>query len=594
MVMRLALLMLLMSLVLLGCRAKAELKTPKPQPPAQPTFRDTFSDTWTGVDALGRRLPGFAECGPPRKGRYVGIFYFIWHGDLGGPYDISKILAGNPAHPQWGPPHAFHWWSEPLFGYYQDQDPWVLRKHAQLLSDAGVDVVILDATNGFTYTETYLKLCQVWEALRREGRRTPQIAFITHSGPQRTVQKLWDEFYSKGLYRDLWFYWKGKPLLLAPVKGLAQQFYDFFTVRESWAWHRAGWFGDGKDKWCWLDDCPQKPGWHESPDKPEEVAVCVAQHPISNYGRSYHAGKEPPPDQLQPELGLSFQEQWDHALEVDPEFVFVTGWNEWIAQRFIVKPGQRVGMAGKLLKPGDSYFVDQYSPELSRDVEPMKDGFGDNYYCQLVANIRRYKGVRQAQVATRQYSIEIDGDFRDWAQVEPAYLDDAGDTFHRNYPGCGSAGPYIDTTGRNDIVECKVACDADKLYFYARTAKPLTPPSDPNWMLLFIDVDGKYDTGWEGFDYVVNRTIPSLHQTLLEHSRHGWDWRSVARLDYKVKGNELELAIPRRLLKLEGKSCRFEFKWADNMQSPDALDWYLHGDTAPNARFRYLFQLKED
>ena len=39
---------------------------------------DLRSDTWVATDALGRKLPGYAECGPPRAGRYVAILYEPW------------------------------------------------------------------------------------------------------------------------------------------------------------------------------------------------------------------------------------------------------------------------------------------------------------------------------------------------------------------------------------------------------------------------------------------------------------------------------------------------------------------------------------
>jgi hypothetical protein len=38
-----------------------------------------------------------------------------------------------------------HHWGESAFGYYRSDDPWVLRKHAQMLSDAGVDVITTGA-----------------------------------------------------------------------------------------------------------------------------------------------------------------------------------------------------------------------------------------------------------------------------------------------------------------------------------------------------------------------------------------------------------------------------------------------------------------
>ena len=41
---------------------------------------DTYSDTWGATDALGRVLPGYEQVGAPRKDRFVGVFYFLWHG----------------------------------------------------------------------------------------------------------------------------------------------------------------------------------------------------------------------------------------------------------------------------------------------------------------------------------------------------------------------------------------------------------------------------------------------------------------------------------------------------------------------------------
>jgi len=56
---------------------------------------DTRPDTWTGVDALGRVLPLAGEVPAPRRDRFVGMFYFLWHGEHGtdGPFDVTKILA---------------------------------------------------------------------------------------------------------------------------------------------------------------------------------------------------------------------------------------------------------------------------------------------------------------------------------------------------------------------------------------------------------------------------------------------------------------------------------------------------------------------
>lgn len=575
--------------------------------------RDLYGDTWAATDALGRVLPGHDECGPPRPGKYVGIFYFTWlgpHGygagepmtpdqgvvpktrdDYTSPYDITRILEADPDNPTWGPVHAFHHWGEPYFGYYVSDDPWVIRRHARMLTDAGVDVIVCDVTNGLTYTGVYMTVCRVFRELRDIGEATPQIAFLANSGAPAVVRKLYDEFYSKDLYPELWFRWKGKPLILTPSEGLDEELLGFFTIRQSWAWSNpAGWFGTGKDKWCWLDSYPQNPGWHEDPGAPEQISVCVAQHPTSNIGRSFHSGAQPPPEQQRPGDGLCFAEQWRRALEVDPEFVFITGWNEWVAMRFLSDGNQ--SFLGRVLPAGETFFVDQYTQEYSRDIEPMRGGHGDNYYYQMVANIRRFKGVRALPPTSPPVTIDIDGEFREWEAVQPEYLDHTGDTDHRDHMGWGSAGSYVNTSGRNDVVAAKVARDSRSVYFYARTREPLTPHTDANWMLLFLRVPG-LGRNWEGYQYVVNRGARTAAVTALEQSTGGWNWRHVADVRYAARGTEIELAVPRAALGIEPAvgPMRLEFKWSDNMQNPgDITDWIGNGDVAPDGRFNYVFR----
>lgn len=552
---------------------------------------DTFSDTWVATDALGRALPSAEEAGPPRAGKTVGMFYFLWLGAHGRQlYDISHILAANPADPQYGPRGAFHWWGEPWFGYYLSDDTFVIRKHAQMLADAGVDVLVCDVTNAFTYDATCLAVCRVLEDIRRTGQRTPRIAFIAHSNEGPTVQRLYDNFYAKGLHRDLWFHWKGKPLVLANPDALTPQLREFFTVRESWAWTKGHkWFGDGREKWPWLDHHPQTPGWHDDPQKPEHISVCVAQHPVSNIGRSFHNGAEPPPDQRKPEQGLCFTEQWRRALEVDPEFVFVTGWNEWVAQRFISDRGGQPFL-GKRLPPGGTFFVDQYNQEFSRDIEPMRDGHGDAYYYQFVGNVRRYKGVRPLPAVTPR-PIRLDGQFDDWREVGPEFRDDIGDPARRDHDGWDKL-HYTNMTGRNDIVAAKVSFDAANVYFHVRTREPLTPCDGANWMLLFIDADANAKTGWLGYDFVVNRTGARPQTTTLECNSGGCRWGGPVEIACRATGNEVELSIPRVALGLAKLPATLDFKWADNIQQTgDASDFTLHGDAAPNDRFNYRAKL---
>ena len=294
---------------------------------------DLHSDSWVATDALGRKLPGYKECGPPRKDQFVGMFYFIWlYGP--GPYDNAKIIHQNPEDPKYGPKGAFHHWSEPETGYYVTNDAYMMRRHMMMLSEAGIDTIIIDVTNALTYSPNYMKLFEIMTQLRKEGMYTPQMCFFTHSLGAQTVKTLYDEFYSKNLFPDLWFKWEGKPLILAAPKDCDDKVKEMFTIRETWFGHDPNdWFGDGQGKWTWLDPYPQEPGWQVK-GAPEEVSVGSATLALAGVGRSYEKGSGVACDRFittpTSVEGRYFRHEWDRALKLDPKFIFITGWNEYI------------------------------------------------------------------------------------------------------------------------------------------------------------------------------------------------------------------------------------------------------------------------
>jgi hypothetical protein len=87
----------------------------------------------------------------------------------------------------------------------------------------------------------------------------------------------------------------------------------------------------------------------------------------------------------------------------------------------------------------------------------MQSGHTDNFYYQLMANIRRYKGVHLPDVVSLKRTINLDDAFDQWASVTPDFADHAFDTQTRTSPGNHHAGPYIDTSGRNDLVLAKAS-----------------------------------------------------------------------------------------------------------------------------------------
>lgn len=713
------------------------------------------------TDALGRALPMYQDVGNVRSNKLVGLFYWTWHTDGNATFspvlNITQILQQYPSaatdanHSAWqGITGGVFWWDEPLFGYYRTTDEWVLRKHAEMLADAGIDVVFFDCTNGsLTWKSSYTKLLEVWAQARKDGVQAPQVAFLLPFSPtdgsMASLNELYDELYKSQLYKDLWFMWNGKPLIMAypgcmvakrnsaglkftatapfyavnascpswgnnvgnltfrlykwngscsqtvagsvlaektfsnfadnaklsltfdkqdagtylwelcngtetvgvwkytdtngssvsyfnstqtsgnylseiayspdltftplttgtsttPVQVLpmiSQQRVDsiksFFTFRPGQPDYVNG--PSDNQQWGWLENYPQHGYGLKSNGGYEEVTVGVAQNASATsgghasgfnstytYGRSYTKANGQDFSTGAYVYGKNFQEQWDRARQLDPDLIFVTGWNEWIAGRWFdwdVKPFA---------------FVDEYSAEKSRDIEPVKSwgNKGDVYYMQLVSNIRKYKGVPVEEAASSLATIDMN-DRSSWNNVKPEFLSYKGNVLHRNHLGQGTSLTYTNNTGRNDIVKAKIARDKDYLYFYVETADALTDKSDPKWMRLFIDIDRNKNTGWEGYDFVLNRNNPT-DSVSIEKSSNGWNWSKVGAAGYTINGSTLVFKVKRSLLGIsDDKHVNFEFKWSDNMQEEgNVMDFYVNGDVAPLGRFNYHYFVKAD
>ena len=595
-----------------GCRKDAPVpeggeETPSPadSPAAYEATEEPNPFSWVAVDGQGSsldpdtgRYPDVADRGE----RTVGIFYFLWHGchgydhiaisnsvlqptaaDAQSPFDIQKLLDANPAEPAFGPLESMHHWGEPYLGYYVMNDDWVIRKHAQMLSDAGVDVIIFDVTNLCHYLPVVENLARVFTEVRHQGGKTPQFAFLLNTDTGERFEQIYNGLYAKGLYSELWFRWLGKPLVLADPDAVPGKYHGEFTFRRSWfLWNDPAsdtWFGNGEDKWPWGSVYPQQAGTHEG--KVEFACAMPATHPISNIGRSFDVVSNTEPRIKTPEKGLYFKKQFEQAMSLNPQFLFFTGWNEWTAQRFDASYG---------FPP--PYFVDQYNHEFSRDIEPLNGGFGDNYYYLMVDFIRKFKGTRRLPSFSERKEMKVDGSFDDWSGVAAQWGDDRGDTFHRDHFGWGRIGQYVNDTGRNDIVLTKAVNDGTNLYFYVRTAAPLSPSTDRQWMQLFLLVDAKAKVSWEGYGFVVNRTAPSGGRAVLEKNQGGWKWTKAADIPFKVSGNEMELSLPLSALGItDPKQFTVDFKWVDNAVSDGDIQTCMRdGDSAPNGRFRYRYK----
>ena len=129
-----------------------------------------FGDPLVATDALGRELPNYAQTGGEKPNRYVGLFYWLWHGPLRNDtpdYDISKTLRKEPDRTQW--PHLAYYWGEPELGYYRSSDAYVMQKHLSLFCLVGIDFLFLDFTNLVMDKDELRLLLRLTGNMRRNG-----------------------------------------------------------------------------------------------------------------------------------------------------------------------------------------------------------------------------------------------------------------------------------------------------------------------------------------------------------------------------------------------------------------------------------------
>ena len=600
-------------------------------------------DTWVFTDGLGRVSYTNADVGDPRDNKSVAMFYWTWHIDGFSqfvPTNVNKIIEQYPEakndynHPVWQNELAdnAYWWNESIYGYYKTSDPWVIRRQGELLANAGVDVIFTDNTNGAsTWRNSYVPMFETWSDAMEDGVLTPKISFMLPFGDKNyTLTQLSDiylDVFRQGKWQELWFYWDEKPMMMAHSYHVdpnssktMKEIANFFTFRSNEPEYivenpKLGW-------WGWLSMYPQAVYYKNAEEKAagnaEQITVGVAMN--HNYklhsltamngeniaGRSYTSTFQNRYDVEGKDaslLGYNFSEQFDYALEVDPEMVFVTGWNEWRVGRYKQWPDWNGNPA-----PVNNAFPDQFNDDFSRDIEPSTGALKDHYYYLLVNYVRKYKGVRAIPAPSEKVYIDLNAGYEQWQNVEPYYAAYIGNTEDRNAEGYGDV-ILTEFSGRNDIIGAQVARDDEYVYFLVECADNITPYSDNLWMNLYIDTDQSDDAkGWESFEYVVNKTKASESTSVLERfTGEGYASEKVADVEYKVDGRYMTVKIARSDLGLNSDDFTVNFSWTDNVHdaddkgaesegdtvysefSGDILDFYVSGDVAPGGRFKYSF-----
>ena len=573
---------------------------------------DLYADTWVGVDNFGRAVATYEETGDVKEGlREVGILYWNWRADSSNRNAgvIPEIIANNPDakddyfHEAWDI-QGRYFWGEPVLGFYDSLDYWVYCKHAEMFAIAGVDAIFLDYSNGgHTYQNTIHVLANAFRDARKSGLKAPSISTMNNLAvnPFNAARAISAQYYTcfvENDYSDIWYYKDGKPLLYgwmdyenysSEIKTEAED--ELFKEIDSMFNVKYNGPRNGeakKDEWMWLENFPQTlRDVNEETGRVGYVVVGVGINQSTVYGqrevgvfsdpyckgRAFSEAFGEDYTEKGMREGYFFREQAAFALDADPEFMMIDGWNEWDTVR------------NETYGRHKNAFVDCCDYENSRDFEPNRGPLKDDNLNMLIDLVRKYKGARKAPVASGMKTIDLAGDASQWQGVGP-YFVNAYQDYERDadgygkYKGNGEKWHYT-TTVVNSIKGAKATFDNDNIYFMVECEKDIK--DSKNFLTLYLNSDRNYVTGWEGYDYIVEKGVVS------KLADGAFVKTNVANVNYTIKGNIMQLAIPRSVIGETG-TVDLELKWSDSVDvSTDYLNFYSDGSVAPYGKLNYLF-----
>jgi hypothetical protein len=321
----------------------------------------------------------------------IGILYFLWHCPVSASdpshtiYDISKATAGSAP---WGPVPAFHWWGEPQAGYYcLAENEKLLSQHAQMLHAAGIDFVIVDSTNQANQSGSeemiinpFNEMVKVWSRIPNAPKIVPWVPITGHGDMVDYFDQMLTE------YPQSAFRFQGKPLIIAMAPKSNPRSPQFralgsrYTIRLMWGGLKPDKLRG--DEWSFMQPCRSsfkgRSGNEECGQGVASRDGVVEQVPVTAaYATNYMSDTITAVPKFR---GRTLLRQLEAAYK-NPQasIVTITGWNEWIAQRFCPKKRQHCDAHHDTLPNGNKAFVDEFDADYNRDLEPG-GGMGDYYY----------------------------------------------------------------------------------------------------------------------------------------------------------------------------------------------------------------------
>ena len=325
-----------------------------------------------GCDTIGSGL--YPKTDPSE--RLVGIAYTTWfRSDW-----------------KWGEGHT---WDLPLLGPYASDNRDVIYQHGIWLRDAGVDFVFVDWSNNINYDPATMRasradfrmieeatevLFDVWADIPGAPKiciftgpghvQKPDFNTFTNGRMAAKNQQIYDTFIANERFRNMYFYYDGKPLLMCYAatpsffqNNVSPYEDDRFTMR--WVTGYVGQQGSLYDKetyvskmfWSWEERGAQP--FTVFGGKPEAMTVTASSRQQSNPGQSGYIPAYPRNN------GETFKKQWERARLIGVKLALVVSFNEWTTG-------------------------EQPSVEVSKDIEPSQT-LGTFYLDLLREQIRLFK-----------------------------------------------------------------------------------------------------------------------------------------------------------------------------------------------------------
>lgn len=286
-------------------------------------------------------------------------------------------------------------WDLPLLGPYASDNRDVIYQHGIWLRDAGVDFVFVDWSNNINYDPATMRasradfrmieeateaLFDVWADIPGAPKiciftgpghvQKPDFNTFTNGRMAAKNQQIYDTFIANERFRNMYFYYDGKPLLMCYAatpsffqNNVSPYEDDRFTMR--WVTGYVGQQGSLYDKetyvskmfWSWEERGTQT--FTVFGGKPEAMTVTASSRQQSKPGQSGYIPAYPRNN------GETFKKQWERARLIGVKLALVVSFNEWSTG-------------------------EQPSLEVSKDIEPSQT-LGTFYLDLLREQIRLFK-----------------------------------------------------------------------------------------------------------------------------------------------------------------------------------------------------------